>query len=388
METSRSDLRSKPHFVLLDALRGVAAFIVIIYHIYEGFATSVQDQMCNHGYLAVDFFFLLSGFVIGYAYDDRWKTLSLRQFFTRRLIRLHPMVLAGVSMGAIAFVAGGCVGWDGLPVAWWRIVVATIAGMLFIPAIPGTFLDLRGFTEMFSLNGPAWSLFFEYIGNILYAILLRRLPTWALTLVVIATGGTLGWLVTGHGSLDYGWTLSSFWPGTMRLLFPYSFGLLLARLHNKYVKNATCSNSRQWATFALCSAVLSILLPMPYVGNGESPFPNGLYAIICVGVVFPLLVWLAALSGGIGRPNKAFRFLADMSFPIYLIHYPFMYLFYQHIEFPNVKIAPYEAWGAAFLTVLASTVTAYIVMRLYDEPVRRWLTKKLIKNSARNEHNK
>ena len=65
---------SKPHYVLLDGLRGVAALLVIWYHVFEGFATSPIDQKFNHGYLAVDFFFILSGFVIGYAYDDRWKT--------------------------------------------------------------------------------------------------------------------------------------------------------------------------------------------------------------------------------------------------------------------------------------------------------------------------
>ena len=79
---------SKPHYVLLDGLRGVAALLVIWYHVFEGFATSPIDQKFNHGYLAVDFFFILSGFVIGYAYDDRWKTtMTQKEFFKRRLIR-------------------------------------------------------------------------------------------------------------------------------------------------------------------------------------------------------------------------------------------------------------------------------------------------------------
>ncbi|HIT83746.1 MAG TPA: acyltransferase, partial [Candidatus Avibacteroides faecavium] len=87
---------TKPHYELLDGLRGVAALLVIWYHVFEGFATSPIDQRFNHGYLAVDFFFILSGFVIGYAYDDRWRTtLTLRGFFRRRLIRLHPMVVLG-----------------------------------------------------------------------------------------------------------------------------------------------------------------------------------------------------------------------------------------------------------------------------------------------------
>ncbi len=86
---------TKPHYDLLDGLRGVAALMVIFYHVFEAFATSPIDQRFNHGYLAVDFFFILSGFVIGYAYDDRWKTMTTKDFIKRRLIRLHPMVVLG-----------------------------------------------------------------------------------------------------------------------------------------------------------------------------------------------------------------------------------------------------------------------------------------------------
>ena len=96
---------TKPHYELLDGLRGVAALLVIWYHVFEGFATSPVDQWLNHGYLAVDFFFILSGFVIGYAYDDRWKsTMDVKGFFKRRLIRLHPMVVMGAVLGAVTFL--------------------------------------------------------------------------------------------------------------------------------------------------------------------------------------------------------------------------------------------------------------------------------------------
>ena len=103
---------SKPHYELLDGLRGVAALVVIWYHIFEAFATSPVDQHVNHGYLAVDFFFILSGFVIGYAYDDRWKTsLTTKSFFKRRLIRLHPMVVmascSALRLTAFKAVSGG-----------------------------------------------------------------------------------------------------------------------------------------------------------------------------------------------------------------------------------------------------------------------------------------
>ena len=93
----------KHHYHILDGLRGVAAIVVVWFHIFEAYATSHVDQIINHGYLAVDFFFMLSGFVIGYAYDNRWKTMTTREFIKRRLIRLKPMVATGAIIGALIF---------------------------------------------------------------------------------------------------------------------------------------------------------------------------------------------------------------------------------------------------------------------------------------------
>ena len=167
---------SKPHYAILDGLRGVAALVVIWYHVFEGFATSPLDQKFNHGYLAVDFFFILSGFVVGYAYDDRWKGRSgnasgvrggmrIRDFLKRRLVRLHPMVVLGSVLGAVTFLIQGSVQWDGAHVPFGAVMIAMLLGMFLIPAYPGAPYEVRGNNEMYPLNGPSWSLFFEYIGN-------------------------------------------------------------------------------------------------------------------------------------------------------------------------------------------------------------------------------
>ena len=96
MNTQTTYLASKPHYEILDGLRGVAAIMVIIYHLFETHSLGNHlIQIINHGYLAVDFFFMLSGFVIGYAYDARWDKMTLGTFFKRRIIRLHPMVIMG-----------------------------------------------------------------------------------------------------------------------------------------------------------------------------------------------------------------------------------------------------------------------------------------------------
>ena len=104
MNTQTTYLASKPHYEILDGLRGVAAVMVIVFHLFEAHAGgSHLTQIINHGYLAVDFFFLLSGFVIGYAYDDRWNRMTVGTFFKRRIIRLHPMVIMGSIVGAAFF---------------------------------------------------------------------------------------------------------------------------------------------------------------------------------------------------------------------------------------------------------------------------------------------
>ena len=99
---------TKSHYDILDGLCGVAAIMVVWFHIFEAYATSHLDQNINHGYLAVDFFFILSGFVIGYAYDDRWGKMGIKEFIKRRVIRLHPMVVMGAIIGAVMFYWQGC----------------------------------------------------------------------------------------------------------------------------------------------------------------------------------------------------------------------------------------------------------------------------------------
>ena len=197
---------SKPHYALLDGLRGVAALLVVWYHVFEGFQFAGNKPVIdfiNHGYLAVDFFFILSGFVVGYAYDNRWgKTLTTGGFFRRRLIRLQPMVCMGALIGAVSFLLTGMERWDGTHATLGLTLLAFVCGCLMLPALPGMPREVRGNGEMFPLNGPCWSLFFEYIGNIVYALLIRRLSTRLLSLLTVALCCTLTWFaVTDHGCL-------------------------------------------------------------------------------------------------------------------------------------------------------------------------------------------
>lgn len=142
-KSQSSYLESKPRYEILDGLRGVAALLVVAFHLFETYSKGPQFQIINHGYLAVDFFFVLSGFVIGYAYDDRWDKMSIGQFFKRRLVRLHPMVIMGGLIGMLLFYFGeyaGCPLIGQTP--WWRLIIMFLLGCLMIPV--SAKWDIRG----------------------------------------------------------------------------------------------------------------------------------------------------------------------------------------------------------------------------------------------------
>lgn len=366
---------SKPHYALLDGLRGVAALFVICYHVFEGFATSPVDQQFNHGYMAVDFFFILSGFVIGYAYDDRWKkTMTTKDFFKRRLIRLQPMVVLGAVLGAITYCIQGCEQWDGTRVAFSMVMLALLLNLFLIPAIPGTGPEVRGNGEMYPLNGPSWSLFFEYIGNILYALFLHRLSTKALAAFVGLSGiGLASFAIfdlSGYGHLGVGWSLLDYnlLGGLLRILFSFSAGLLMSRVFKPVpIRGA----------FWLCSLGLFLLFSVPHLGGMESPWINGIYDSVCALFFLPAIVYLGA-SGKTTDPTsyKICEFLGKISYPVYIVHYPFMYLFYAWLWRNNLTLA--ETWPVALALVAGNVLLAYLCLKFYDEPVRKWLSRKFL----------
>lgn len=374
MVTDSAKISSPAYYVLLDGLRGIAAMMVIFYHVFEGFATSSVDQIINHGYLAVDFFFMLSGFVVGHAYDGRWSAgrISTGDFFRRRLIRLHPMLVFGVVLGFVTFAVQGFVKWDGTPVDLHLTLLAMLCSLFFIPAYPGSSCEVRGNGEMFPLNGPAWSLFFEYIGNIVYALVLRRLSIWGLAVVTVSAAVGLGvfGLTNGSGSyhLGVGWSLGdyNFIGGLLRLGFSFSAGLLMARLyHPQFIRGA----------FWICSLAIVGLLSVPFVGDvyAGTAWLNGLYDVVCVVLIFPVILYVGA-SGDTGRSRQmtVCGWLGRLSYPVYIVHYPFMYLFYAWVWGNGLSFA--QSWPVALSVVAGSVGIAVLALKYYDEPVRRYLS--------------
>lgn len=368
---------SKPHYALLDGLRGVAAMLVVWYHVFEGFQFAGNKPVIdfiNHGYLTVDFFFMLSGFVIGYAYDDRWgKSLTMSGFFRRRLIRLHPMVMLGALIGAISFLLTSMERWDGTHSTLLLTLIALVCSWLMIPALPGMQRDVRGNGEMFPLNGPCWSLFFEYIGNILYALIIRRLSTRALAWLTALLCCALTWFAvtnqSGYGSIGVGWTVdtTNLLGGTLRMLCPFTIGMLMSRVF-KPIKNVR-------GAFWICTIILLVLFHVPFIDGGTPMSLNGIFEVACIICIFPIIVWLGASGTTTDNTSRRIcRFLGDISFPLYIVHYPLMYAFYMWL----IKTRLYtfsETWPIAISTMACSVCIAWLSLRFYDEPVRKWLKK-------------
>ena len=197
----------KEHFEVLDGLRGSAAILIVIFHVFNySFGWDTPLSLMRHAYLAVDFFFGLSGFVVAYAYDDRWTRMSTLQFFRIRLIRLHPLVLVGATLGLLGYLFdpfGKAINHTSAPM----LLLAYITSLLLLPSPP-----VGGRTnESQALNGPAWSLMQEYLGNIAYALILRRLRALTLGVIFGISGLLLIWVANMKGSLDGGWGYPEIW---------------------------------------------------------------------------------------------------------------------------------------------------------------------------------
>jgi len=404
MTKNNTYLASKPRYEILDGLRGVAAMLVVAFHLFETYFHMSPDQPINHGYLAVDFFFVLSGFVIGYAYDDRWRptpnpsregrgvnSFTLWTFFKRRLIRLHPMLMFGTLFGALMFYFGSCGEFPLINQTPWYMVLLVMFWCFTMIPLPNT-MDIRGWAETNPLNGPAWSLQWEYIANILYALVIRRLSKVALgicvaifavmTIILCLNIDVTGFLEErswASYTVVGGWstTPDQLQVGLTRLLYPFFCGLLISRM-GKLIKVK--------GGFWWCSLMIIVLFCMPWMGlgtEGEARWTNGLYEAFCIIICFPIIVAIGAGSSVKGGKSEAInRFLGEISYPIYITHYPLIYMQMSWVD--SHKDAPLgiHIFVAVCIFVLAILV-AYGAYKLYDLPGREWLKKKLFRPAAK-----
>lgn len=354
--------KSKPHFEILNGLRGLAAIVVVVFHFMEIIIHDFSENFISHGYLAVDFFFCLSGFVVAYAYDHRIESMGLKTFIKIRLIRLQPLVIIGSVLGLLTFLFDPYA--DLYAVYGFKETVLLFITSMFL--IPYPVVSERYF-NLFNLNAPSWSLFWEYVANFIYAIVLYKATKPVLKILVLLTAVGLFLLGWNTGNLLGGWSGGTFFEGLARISFSFLMGMVILRC-NWIIKNR------------LGLLGLSALLMLAFLTPHNDQW-NGLVDPIIVVFYFPLIVALGAGATLSNKLRKINTFSGDISYPLYMTHYPFMWVFAGYVVVEEPTMAELS-WVIPVCSLLLIGL-AYLVSEFMDFPIRRYLKDRMKANTKR-----
>ena len=341
-------------FITLDALRGVAALAVVQFHT----SSFAGRKLVHHGYLAVDFFFLLSGFVLSFAYSDRldrgWPTAA---FLKVRWIRLYPLYFLALASGITLRLLDHHFGKPSLPAG---VLAMLVAAGLFVLPVPFAFADVSRFA--FPLNVPSWSLFFEAVANVLHALFLRRRSTRFLVAVTAVAWLVLAAFSARAGTMDLGSSRTELLPGLARVVLFYVGGMVLFRLWQ---------TGR--ATLRLPAWLAAVLLVALLIGPAEGVHTLA-YETLTTLLLFPALLLASANSRPPLRFAALFQSLGVASYAVYILHVPLAAAYFAVCArlFPRSGVQTH--WLGETLVFLVLIVTAALVAdRFYDQPVRRCL---------------
>ncbi|MGY3053048.1 peptidoglycan/LPS O-acetylase OafA/YrhL [Pedobacter sp. UYEF25] len=351
--------KSRQHFEILDGLRGVAALAIVIFHFMEEVIIDYSKNFIGHGYLAVDFFFCLSGFVVAYAYEHRIEEIGFWNFLKLRLIRLHPLIILGAVLGLLTFLFDPFADYQNL-YSVKQIGLYFLASIFLIPLkiIP------ERFYKLFPLNAPSWSLFWEYLANIAFAVFLYRCSKKVLLMATIIGAIFLCYVAFKAKTLGGGWGALNFWDGGARILFSFSMGMLIFK-SNLIIKNK------------IGFIVLAILLFLTFISPYNEAW-NYITEPLIVMVVYPLLVALGAGCAVKNGLKKLCNFSGNISYPLYTTHFSIIWIFanFYNSHKPNFL---YISWVMVIGTILC-VVFAYLILKVYDIPVRKYLKALIRKN--------
>jgi len=344
-----------PYFGILDGLRGIAAVAVVIFHFMEFATPDYADNFIAHAYLAVDFFFCLSGLVIACAYDARLAEIGVLTFLQRRLLRLHPLVIVGSVLGILAFRFD--------PFSNLYATYADKSWLLFLTSclmIPYPLVPERYF-NLFHLNPPTWSLFWEYVANVVYALVLVRLRPSVLAVCTLLAAGALCYEARAATFLGVGFGGDSFGGGAIRMSYSFLIGIVVYR--TRWIIPSRLG-------FLTIGSLLAVAFLLPF-----SKEVNWLTDSVVVLLYFPFLVALGAGARLTLRMAKVCTFLGALSYPLYMIHYPFLWVYLSYVE----KYKPPVSTHAIIIpiAILMLLLLAYAIMTWVDTPVRAYLSKQL-----------
>jgi len=282
----------------------LAALGVMLFHVPSLHQVSA---LFARTYLLVDFFFLLSGFVLTLAIEPRFaRGLGAFTFLAQRFLRFWPIAAIGTALGAFAFAAEAPLG---------QILFLLPLAALMIP-----FPNSSG-VPLFPLNGPQWSLFWELVANFVHALFLRRLSERGLLVVAGLCGGGLVAMVMIHDVVNFGAEGDTWWAASLRIGWSYTMGVWFAR---RWQARRSATRAPWWLAMAL-PVLAACLLPM-------LPIRTGLGDAALIIVVFPLCLWIAARAHCPERIGHRLERLGAMSFPLYATHIPVVMAFRLHSE--------------------------------------------------------
>ncbi|MDB4975638.1 MAG: hypothetical protein JWN48_3979 [Myxococcaceae bacterium] len=287
----------------LDGLRGAAALVVVCHHFQK-----VGCELTSAGHLAVDFFFALSGYVIARAYEPRLRVGGGFWAFTReRIVRLYPMYALGAALGLLQHLITGALGDpEALPLR--QSVRAFGLSLLMLPS----YATGSRILELFPLNGPSWSLFFELLINFAFAAVFFRLRSVVLLALVAVTGAWFCKWGVGTGTVNWGWGWTSWDAGVARVGYSFLLGVLLARW------TANTPTRQSWlAVLSFPIMVAALVLPT-FQGPGRE--------LLFACVFSPAILWFGSRYDVPTRARRCCKFLGDISYPLYAVHFPVILL--------------------------------------------------------------
>lgn len=352
------------NFVLLDGLRGLGAILVLIGHtmMYWG------PYMAPSGAVIVDLFFLLSGFVIAYAYEPRFHAgMRTAEFMTHRVVRLYPLYLLGTLLGFVGLSVMVIGDADGLE-RTGTYALQLIPQLFMLPAP-----EVMGSVKMYSMNSPAWTLFFELFVNIVYVLAFRWLRHTAVLIgVVVACAAFLAFAVFSYGMIDQGSHWDGWWVGFARGGFGFFAGVLAYRLLGT-PKTARRPESK-WAFVILVTIPIACFIPAT---PELRPFVD-LTLAIALGI--PLL-WVSQSVAPPAKYHNLFIVGGRISYAIYILHQPFREVAERITWRSNILLDTAPLPGMLILVTVVSL--AYVAERYYDRPLRRLVVAKLKQRAAR-----
>jgi peptidoglycan/LPS O-acetylase OafA/YrhL len=349
-------LGARHRFATLDGLRGVLALTVVSSHLTDW---SEFAGVVPHAPLAVDLFYLLSGFVIAFAYDERLTQgrTTCRDFVITRVVRLYPLMALGLVLGSAVLAVRIITRQE------WGLAMPVAEALAFgALMIPSHVIGGPGYDTGYPLNSASWSLFYELVANFLYAYFARLLTTRAVLIIVAIGAAGLFSVLYRNNTVTGGESWSLFLHGAWRILFSFSAGVLLFRASIGWTIPVGGLGALSLAM------ILAALMICPLA-------PSWGYDSLCLFIVFPIMVVLGANASLGDRATGFCLMVGRISYPLSVLHYPLVRVVGQLGRSHDLHGAPLAALLVA--TGVASIALAAVALVTFDEPVRAALRERI-----------